>query len=161
LEPLLFSSQYDAKIDSKSRLFLAAEVRRRIKPEIHGKGFYLTVGYNRRPWLYPSLYYEHLRNQEKRESIPGIAQSDFDLVALAMAQEIDEPDAQGRILIPARTYEWTGITKEQTLAILGVRDHLELWDRNEWDAKRRELLNKLEKVNELARQAQQDQQKSP
>jgi len=160
LEPLLFTGQYDVKIDSKSRLFLASEIRRRIKPESHGNKFYLIVGNNRRPWLFPNLYYEHVRNQERVQSIPGIAQSDFDLVALAMAQEIDEVDAQGRILLPARTYEWTGIKKEQPLAVLGVRDHLELWDRNEWDAKRRALLDSLVEVNERARQAQQDQPRS-
>jgi MraZ protein len=156
LEPLLFYGQYPVELDRKSRMVIPAPLRHCIDPERDGKNFYLLVGQNRRPWLYPELVYAKLRSQEKQDAIPGIEQSDYDLMALAMADKVDA-DAQGRILIPAHTFEWTGIQKEQPLTLLGVRDHLELWDRNDWEAKRKELLERSVEVAQRARQARQDQ----
>ena len=156
MEALLFTGQYEVSIDKKSRMVLPAGLRQRIKPESHGKDFYLLIGHNKRPWLYPDLYYEHLQNQEKLDPIPGIEQTDYDLMALAMADRV-ELDGQGRILIPARTFEWTGIQKEQPLTLLGVREHLELWDREDWNRYRKTLLERSAEVAQRARQARQDQ----
>jgi len=43
-----------------------------------------------------------------------------------------EVDKQGRILIDAKTLRRTGTNKEVTL--VGVRDHLELWNRQDWES---------------------------
>ncbi len=135
-------------------MLVPADVRYAIKPESHGNAFYLVIGQNRRPWLYPDLYYANLRSQEKSDAIPGIEMADFDLMALAMAHKVDL-DSQGRLLIPARTFDWTGMKKEQPLTLLGVRDHLELWDRNDWEAKRKALLEQSAEIAQRARQARQ------
>lgn len=156
MEALLFTGQHDVEIDKKSRVTLPSALRRRINVEAHGKDFYLLIGHNKRPWLYPNLYYEYLQAQGKIDPIPGIEQTDYDLMTLAMSEPV-EMDAQGRLLIPARTFEWTGIQKEQPLALLGVRDHLELWDRNEWESYRKTLLDRSVEILQRARQARQPQ----
>ena len=122
---------------------------------MHGKDFYLLIGHNKRPWLYPNLYYEHLQAQTKLIPSLGIEQTDYDLMTLAMSEPV-EMDGQA-VLIPARTFEWTGIQKEQPLALLGVRDHLELWDRNEWESYRKTLLDRSVEILQRARQARQSQ----
>ena len=43
-------------------------------------------------------------------------------------------DGQGRIRIPAELVAWAGLEKE--VALVGVRDHLELWDRGRWEGYR-------------------------
>lgn len=43
-----------------------------------------------------------------------------------------EADAQGRIRIPPALAELAGLDKE--VVLLGIHDHLELWDRQRWDA---------------------------
>ena len=156
MEPLLFYGQYDVTLDKKSRMIIPADLRHCIDPERDGKNFFLLVGQNRRPWLYPDLVYTKLRSQEKQDPIPGIEQSDYDLMALAMAAKV-EVDGQGRILVPAHTFEWTGIQKEQPLTLLGVREHLELWDREDWNRYRKTLLDRSAEVAQRARQARQDQ----
>lgn len=43
-----------------------------------------------------------------------------------------DPDSQGRVVIPERLLKRAGIGKEITL--LGVHDHLEIWNRADYDA---------------------------
>ncbi len=156
MDSLLLYGQYPVEIDKKSRMTIPAPIRHCINAERDGKNFYLLVGQNRRLWLYPELVYVKLRSQEKPDPIPGIEQSDYDLMALAMAEKV-ETDSNGRILFRSDTFEWTGIQKEQPLMLLGVRDHCELWLRDDWDRKRKELLERSAEVAQRARQARQVQ----
>jgi MraZ protein len=48
-----------------------------------------------------------------------------------------EWDKQGRVLIPEKMRQRTALQKEVTL--VGVRDHLEIWNRPEWEAERERL----------------------
>ena len=57
---------------------------------------------------------------------------------MLFASASDEvPDKQGRVLLPDKILKRAGILKEVTL--IGVRDHLELWNRADWEARREEL----------------------
>ncbi len=42
-----------------------------------------------------------------------------------------EIDAQGRVLIPSKHREYAGISRET--AFIGMSDHIEIWDKAEWD----------------------------
>jgi MraZ protein len=53
-----------------------------------------------------------------------------------MASRI-EWDKQGRILFPEKFLKRSGVGKDVTL--LGVRDHLEVWARADWEAEREAL----------------------
>jgi len=41
-----------------------------------------------------------------------------------------ELDKQGRVMIPAKLLELAGISKE--VVVVGMRDHVEIWDRETW-----------------------------
>ena len=43
-----------------------------------------------------------------------------------------EPDAQGRILIPAKLREYAGLQKE--VVVIGSFDRAEIWDAERWAA---------------------------
>lgn len=50
--------------------------------------------------------------------------------------ECVEVDKAGRILVPERLAQGAGLTAE--VVLLGVRDHLEIWDAARWDQYRTE-----------------------
>ena len=133
--PVLFG-EYELNIDEKNRLLVPADVRRAINTEEYGDAFFLVTGINRLPWLYPERYYEQLATQAPADITPAQDLLAFDQMHFARASRI-EMDKQGRILLPNRTLERANIQKEVTL--IGVRDHLELWNRADWEARREEL----------------------
>lgn len=141
-------------VDDKSRLLVPADVRRAIPAEF-GEAFFLVIGTNRVPWLYAERYYEELVMQTPGDMTPGEDLLAFDQLHFAMASKLT-PDKQGRILIPDKTLRRSAIGKEVTL--IGARDHLELWNRADWEVRREELFNRSQEIAaraKLARQAPQ------
>lgn len=149
--PVLFG-EYELTIDDKNRLLVPSEIRRTINPELHGEAFFMVVGVNRMPWLYPERYYEELVARVPQEMTPALDLLAFDQLHFAMANRL-EPDKQGRMLIPEKTLKRSGIRREVTL--IGVRDHLELWNRDEWDAWREQLDKRSSEIALAARQQRQ------
>lgn len=135
--PVLYG-EYELNIDDKSRLLVPSEIRRIIIPDVHGEAFFFVVGINDKPWLYPERYYEELVTRAPQEMTPELDLLAFDQLHFAMASRI-EPDKQGRMLIPEKVLRRVGIKREVTL--IGARDHLELWNREDWETQR-ELLDK-------------------
>ena len=148
---LLYGS-YELTIDDKNRLLIPSEVRKAIVPDRDGEAFFLIVGVNRKPWLYPEKSYENLVSQQQSEISPGEESLAFDQMNFAMTSRV-EWDKQGRIVVPDKTLKRTAINKEVTL--IGARDHLELWNRSEWDAREEELDQKRGEIALKARQARQ------
>src|SRR4051812_14442314 len=147
--PLLFG-EYELTIDEKNRLPIPSAVRKMISPETDGEAFFMVVGINRRPWLYSKRYYEELVMQVPAEMTPGEDRLAFDQLNFAMTSLL-EWDAQGRVLIPEKTLKRTGLNKEVTL--FGSRDHLEIWNRGDWEARREELEAQSSEIALRARQA--------
>ena len=133
--PVLFG-EYDLNVDDKNRLLIPSEVRSRIKPEEDGEAWFLVIGTDRRPWLYPEKYYEQLVTRVPGDITPAHDLHEFDQMHFALASRL-EPDKQGRVVLPDENLKRAGIKKEVTL--IGVRDHLELWNRADWEARREEL----------------------
>jgi MraZ protein len=147
--PLLYG-EYELTIDEKNRLPVPAGVRKALDPEIHGEAFFMVMGVNKKPWLYPKGYYQELVTLVPSDMTPGEDMLAFDQMNFAMASPL-EWDAQGRVLIPEKTLRRTGLNKEVTL--IGVRDHLELWNRSEWETRRDELLSRSSEIALRAKQA--------
>ncbi len=146
--------EYELTIDSKNRLLIPSEVRKSLDPERDGDAFFLVVGVNHRPWLYPERSYENFVSKLASELAPGDDMLAFDQMNFAMASQVPW-DKQGRILIPDKILRRTGVDKE--VMLIGVRDHLELWNRSDWEAQVEQLLaRKAEialKAKQQARQA--------
>jgi MraZ protein len=133
--PVLFG-EYELNIDDKNRLLIPSEVRSRINPAEDGEALFLVMGIDRRPWLYPERYYEQLVTRQPGDITPAQDLHAFDQMHFALASRL-EPDKQGRVLLPDKILKRAALQKEVTL--IGVRDHLELWNRAEWEARREEL----------------------
>lgn len=143
---LVFYGEFDISIDPKNRIVIPAEVRREIVPKRDGEQFFIVVGLNRRAWLYPDLAYKSMvANELPSKLAPDKQVLKFDSLNFAMARKV-EPDKQWRISIPPEIIRRTKMQKEITL--VGVRNHLELWDRAQWTAFSNELLDEREAASE-------------
>lgn len=152
--PILFG-EFELSIDEKGRLSIPSEIRKAIVPERDGEAFFLVVGVNRVPWLYPERYYEWLVTQELADVTPDEDVLAYDQMNFALASKFDW-DKQGRILIPEKTLRRTGLSREVTM--IGVKDHLELWNRPQWEARREQL---LARSSEIALKAKQVRRAAP
>jgi MraZ protein len=132
-------------------LLIPAEVRRTLDPQRDGEAFILVIGVNKRPWLYPENYYQQLVSAAEQSITPEEDSLAFDLMHFAMASRL-EWDKQGRVLIPDKTLRRTGIGKEVTL--VGVRNHLELWNRDDWEAHHEALMERMSEISLRAKQSQ-------
>jgi MraZ protein len=130
LDAPAFYNAFNLKLDAKHRLFIPAEVRRAMKPDVHGTAFFVILGSNKKPWLVPEKYYLSQASQ-----MPSTMSPDKNLLAyshykFAMANRI-EWDEQGRVVMPDVLLKRAEIQTEVSLA--GSYDHLELWNRADWD----------------------------
>ena len=151
----VLTGEFELNIDDKNRLLIPSEVRRSINQAEHGDGFFLVMGINRRPWLYPERYYENLVTAGPADIVPEHDSLAFDQLHFALASRV-EPDGQGRLLLPQKILRRAGMQKEVTL--IGVRDHLEVWNRADWDARIEELERQAAEIAIAAKRQRQQQQ---
>jgi len=74
---------------------------------------------------------------------------DTERFILAQAFEVF-PDDQGRIVIPERLIEYSGLSED--IYFIGLGEKVEIWDKNAWEAKEKEVVtNAAGYIEELAR----------
>ena len=133
---LVLYGNYELTVDDKNRFLVPSEVRKKLDPERDGEAFFLVTGRDGRLWLYPERHYELLVSRDPSELTPSEDMLAFDRMMLGLASRV-EWDKQGRVLLPDKALKRAGIGKEVTL--VGARDHLEIWNRTDWDAEREQL----------------------
>jgi division/cell wall cluster transcriptional repressor MraZ len=146
--PLFFLGQYEVACDSKTRILIPAELRKRINPEVHGKDYVLVEGENGRPWLYPNLYYEYLASKADfltEDIVPDMDSNDRDLLVCGFAHPV-QTDSQGRILIPAQAMAWMKLEKQSKFYFVGSRDRIQIWNVASMESGRSELMARRSKV---------------
>jgi len=127
---LLFTGEHEHTLDQKNRLSIPARFRQLLCPETVGSKFYLILGANKRLWLYPDQYYEQLVNRMPAELIPDENVMQFEQLTFGLATLLDI-DSTGRVLVPDRMIRRAQLGKD--VVIIGVRDHLEIWNREDWE----------------------------
>jgi MraZ protein len=117
--------EYEYTIDEKNRLTLPAKFR-----QTFGDGVVLTRGldgcvfaYRRADWA--RLVESRLSALDPLRTETRQLQRHF----FAGAAE-DAPDRQGRVTMPAHLVKHARLGREVT--VVGVHDHLEIWDRAAW-----------------------------
>jgi MraZ protein len=79
--------------------------------------------------LYPEESFSQLADRLSAGSPTAPESRDFSRLFFAAARRL-EVDGQGRVRIPAELAAHAGLTKEAVL--VGVRQHMELWDHERW-----------------------------
>ena len=129
--PLLVG-EYDFTLDAKNRVAVPARLR-----SAFGEGIYITTWHEHSlAGFAPDQFRELLDSRSGPEwsrSSQGRAERRF-LTGSAVGQELD---GQGRVTLPARLLEYASIGRE--LTVIGVDDHIELWDRAAWAAYRQTM----------------------
>ena len=146
---LVLYGNYELTVDDKNRILVPSEVRKKLDPERDGEAFFLVTGRDGRLWLYPERHYELLVSRDPSELTPSEDTLAFDRLMLGLASRV-EWDRQGRVLLPDKALKRAGIGKEVTL--VGARDHLELWNRADWDSEREQLEARRRDLVEKIRQ---------
>jgi MraZ protein len=123
---LLLTGTHPRSLDDKKRLALPRRLREQLgEPQT----LFVTPGPDQCLWLFTQDGLE--RFAAKLDQLPG-GDADarvFRRLYFAQTEAVDV-DRTGRILIPDRLAQFAGLQHE--VVLLGVRDHLELWDSGRW-----------------------------
>ena len=117
------TGQYAHNIDAKGRLFIPAKLREEL-----GETFYVTMGMDGCLSVYSDE--SCAKFTEKFESLPYTRTKAMRPLFANAAK--CEPDAQGRILLPAKLRAYAGLQKD--VVVIGVSNRAEIWDAEKWYA---------------------------
>jgi MraZ protein len=146
---LLLTGEYQHVVDEKSRVLISNKLRNQIDSEEHGSNFYLVLGVNGILCMYPEKYFERLvLSVAPNTTAPDEAVA-FERMSFALASRI-ELDSQGRLLLNENLRKRAGLKDRITL--VGVRDHVELWNSENWEQYLADNMAQYQKQMSQARQ---------
>jgi MraZ protein len=123
---MLLTGTYERTLDDKKRLALAKRMREQL-----GEPATLYVT----PWpdgclcMYTSNDLNQLAQKLNRTPATDKEARVFRRLYFARTEEVDV-DKSGRVLIPDRLIAFAGL--HDRVVLIGVQDHLELWDAERW-----------------------------
>ncbi len=122
----LLLGTYAPKIDAKGRMALPAKFRSQL-----GQGCVLARGQERCIYLLPFGEFRRIAAQIQRTSLSNKAARNYLRVFLSGAVD-QEPDKQGRVILPSILRDYAHIDKD--IVIIGVGTRAEIWNKADWDA---------------------------
>lgn len=123
---MLLTGTYPRTLDDKKRLVFPKRVREQLnEPE----RLFVTPGQDQCLWLYSQEGLERLAEKLDQAPATDAEVRVFRRLYFAQTEAVDV-DRNGRILIPERLLQFAGLQHE--VVLIGVRDHLELWDAERW-----------------------------
>jgi MraZ protein len=123
---MLLTGTYPRTLDDKKRLGLPKRVR-----ELLGEPatLFVTPGPDQSLWLYTEPGLEQMAARLDQAPATDAEARVFRRLYFAQTEAVDV-DRTGRILVPDRLLQFGGLTHE--VVLIGVRDHLEMWDAARW-----------------------------
>jgi MraZ protein len=122
---MLLTGTYPRTLDDKKRMALPKRVRELLQEPTT---LFVTPGPDQSLRVYTEAALQRLA--EKLEQTPAKPETRvFERLHFAQTEAIDV-DRSGRVLIPDRLLQFAGLKHE--VVLIGVRDHLELWDAERW-----------------------------
>jgi MraZ protein len=127
---LLLTGEFEHTLDEKNRLFISNKLRSQIDVKEYGCDFYLVMGPNGILCLYAEKYFQQLA----LTGAPGYVAPDeavsFERLTFGRAVRL-ELDRQGRLLLPEKIRKRANLGNALTL--VGIRDHIEIWNSEDWE----------------------------
>lgn len=127
---LLLTGEYQHIVDGKGRVLISNKIRSQIDVGEHGSNFYLVLGANGVLCLYPEKYFEQIVLSVAPSTTAPDEAVAFERISFALASKV-ELDGQGRLLLNERLRKRAGLKERITL--VGVRDHVEMWNDEDWE----------------------------
>lgn len=125
---MLLTGTYERSLDGKLRLAIPKRMRDAVSTAENCVMF-LTPGTDGSLALYPEESFALLGQQLNSASPNGRDVRAFSRMFYALAERC-EVDSQGRVRIPPELAKLASIDKD--VVLLGVRDHIEIWDKQAW-----------------------------
>ena len=91
---VLLHGEYELTLDDKNRLLIPAEIRRRLNPTDDRNVFFIKLGINGVPWVYPASKWLEMASEGDSGMDPGAERLDHDHFHYGMTYEL-EWDKQG------------------------------------------------------------------
>ncbi len=127
---LLLTGEYEHVVDGKSRVLISNKLRSQIDADEHGSNFYLVLGANGILCLYPEKYFEQIALAVAPKATAPDEAVAFERISFALTSKV-ELDGQGRLLLNEKLRKRAGLKNRITL--VGIRDHIELWNSEDWE----------------------------
>jgi MraZ protein len=123
---MLLTGNYPRTLDDKKRIALPKRIRELMQnPGI----LFVTPGLDQCLWVYTQEGLEGLARKLEQAPASSADARVFQRLYFSRSEAVNV-DRLGRILIPERSIHYAGLRHE--VVLLGVRDHLELWDAERW-----------------------------
>src|ERR1700756_1627902 len=123
---MLLTGTHPRTLDDKKRLALPKRVREQLG---ESGTLFVTPGPDQCLWLYTQASLEGLAEKLDRAPATDAEARVFRRLYFAQTEAVDL-DRAGRMLIPERLVQFASL--EHEVVLLGVRDHLELWNAQRW-----------------------------
>lgn len=146
---LLLTGEYQHVVDEKGRVLVSNKLRGQIDADEHGSNFYLVLGANGVLCLYPEKYFERIALAVAPDAAAPDEAVAFERISFALTSKV-ELDSQGRLLLNEKLRGRAGLKDQITL--IGVRDHIELWNSENWEQYLSDHMAQYQKQMSQARQ---------
>lgn len=123
-----FKGTYEYSIDNKGRINIPAKLRKYVSPEANDT-FTITRGFEKCLFIYPQDEWNRLEQSIRALSSTNAKHRFFMRVLLQQAAE-SQLDGQSRITIPKDLLQFASIESE--VLIMGVLEHIEVWNPDEY-----------------------------
>jgi len=124
--------EFDFTLDAKNRVAIPA----RFRPAF-AAGIVVTRGFDHCLSAFSPEEWERFV-AERLSDLPAMSSKGRQIMRYLSANAASERlDGQGRVKLPSGLLEFAAISKDVT--IIGVQDHVEIWDRATWAAYRKEM----------------------
>jgi MraZ protein len=142
---MLLTGTFQRAIDEKGRIAIPKPIREALGES--NKSLFLTPNTDGSLALYTEAALARLAERLAAASPNGQDVRAFGRLFYARAQAV-ELDSQGRVRIPPELAQLAGLASEAVL--LGVQDHLELWDKSRWETYVTQLQPQFDAIAESA-----------
>src|SRR5947207_13051024 len=127
---MLLTGTFHRSLDEKSRFAVPKRLRDVLGHPGRNNSLYVAPGTDGSLGLFTEEAFSRLAEQLVQGSPTGQDNRTFSRLFYAQAQSV-ELDRLGRMRVPPELLELAHISKE--IVLLGVRDHLEVWDKSRWE----------------------------
>lgn len=128
---MLFTGSYRRSLDEKLRLAIPKQLKDALAADAGTSALFITPGTDHSLAIYTEKVLEELGQRLAQSSPAEKDTRSFSRLFYAQAQPA-EIDGHGRLRVPAELATLARLTGE--VVVLGVRDHIELWEASAWDA---------------------------
>ncbi len=124
----MFAGEYLCKLDEKGRFIVPTPLRERL--ETQGNGVVFLKGPEQALWVYSTAEWDKVleRTRTKLDEDQSRLFMHF-VVSEAGTSDVDKA---GRILIPGKLRKLIPLDDEQEIVLVGLYNHLEVWNPAEW-----------------------------